>query len=57
LQSEQLVAGLRGLQRAGRALALADEVRHLRAIRVDVADETGLHAHRVLQAADRVLPA
>jgi hypothetical protein len=57
LQREKLIAGLRRLQRAGRALALADQRRHLRAVAVDIADDAGLHAHGVLQAADGVLPA
>jgi hypothetical protein len=57
LQCEQLVAGLSGLKRAGRALALPDQSRHLGAVGIDVADDTGLHAECVLKAADRVLPA
>src|SRR5579884_665005 len=56
LERENLVAGLHRLQRPGRALALADQRRHLRPVGVEIADHTGLDPHRVLQAADRVLP-
>src|SRR5690606_21023248 len=56
LKREKLVAGLRSLQCPGRALALTDKRRHLRTVAVDVADRARLHAHGVLQAADRVLP-
>src|SRR3546814_15373956 len=57
LQCEKLVAGLCRLQRACRALALPDQRRHLRPVGVDVADDAGLDTHRILQAADGVLPA
>src|SRR3546814_383340 len=57
LKGEELIAGLGRLERTGGALAAADERRHLGAVGVDVADDAGLHAHRVLKAVDRVLPA
>ena len=44
------------MQRAGRALALADKRGHLGAIAVDVADDASLHAHGVLQTANRIFP-
>ena len=56
LEREKLVARLRRLKRACRRLARSDQRRHLRAVGVDIADHGGLHTHRVLQAADRVLP-
>src|SRR3546814_7870365 len=39
------------------ALALADKSRHLRPVRVDIANDAGLNAKSILQAADGVLPA
>lgn len=42
LECEKLIAGLGRLQCALRALALADEVRHLGAVRIDIADNAGL---------------
>ena len=48
---------LRRLQCPGRALTLADQRGHLGAVGVDIADRARLHAHSVLQTADRVLPA
>ncbi|GCC47852.1 hypothetical protein chiPu_0031896 [Chiloscyllium punctatum] len=57
LECEELVAGLGRLQRAGSALALANQRGQLRAVGVDVADDARLHPHRVLQTANRVLPA
>ena len=57
MQGENLIAGLGGLQRASRPLALREERRHLRAVGVDIPDNTGLHAHRVLQSADGIVPA
>src|SRR5690606_14831421 len=39
LEGEKLVTGLGRLQRAGCRLALVDERRHLRAVRVDIADD------------------
>ena len=36
---------------------LADKGEHLGSVCVDIADDTGLHAHGVLQAANRILPA
>src|SRR5690606_39852307 len=57
LEREKLVAGWRGYQCAGSILALADKLGHLGAVGLDIADDSGLNAHGVLQAADRVLPA
>src|SRR3546814_11826423 len=57
LEREELIAGLRRLQGAGRALALAAERLHLGTVGVDFADDAGLHAPGVMQAAAGVLPA
>src|SRR3546814_10416395 len=46
LEREELIAGLRRLQGAGRALALADERRHLGTGGVAVADDAGLDRKR-----------
>src|SRR3546814_10980440 len=57
LKGKKLISSLRCLQGAGRALALADKSRHLRPVRVDIANDAGLNATSILQAADGVLPA
>jgi hypothetical protein len=56
LESEYLIARLRRLERAGRWLARRNQRRHLRAVGVEIADDTGLDAQGILQASDRVLP-
>src|SRR5579884_1534003 len=49
LEGEDLVAGLRRLQRTGGALALADQRRHLGAVGVEIADHRCLHTHGILK--------
>jgi hypothetical protein len=56
LKREDLVAGLRRLQRAACALARSHQRRRLGTVGVEVADNAGLHAQGVLQRGDRVLP-
>ena len=57
LERDELVAGLRGLQRAGRGLARRDQRVDLGAGAVEILHHAGLHAHGVLEAGERVLPA
>ena len=57
LQRKELVAGLTRLQRARCALARGYESRHLRAVRIEIADDGGLYPHGVLKTRDSVLPA
>src|SRR3546814_463226 len=57
LQGEKLVAGLRRLQRSGRRLAGADDVRHGGARAVDIADHASLDLQRILEPGDAGLPA
>ncbi len=57
LEREQLVARLRRLQRAGRALARAHQRADLRLRRRQVADHGRLRFQRVLEAAQRIAPA
>src|SRR3546814_10900156 len=52
-----LVAGLRRLQRSGRRLAGADDVRHGGARAVDIADHARLDLQRILEPGDAGLPA
>ena len=57
LQCEELIAGLARLQGARRTLARGHKGRHLRAVRIEIPDDGGLHPHGVLKTGDRVLPA
>ena len=57
LQGEKLVARLRCLKCAGCGLARRNEAVHRRARAVDVTDDAGLNAQRVLERADAILPA
>ena len=57
LERHELVAGLGGLQRAGGRLARRDQRIDLGARAVEILHHAGLHAHGVLEAGERVLPA
>src|SRR5947208_2640826 len=57
LKRKDLVAGLRCLQSATGTLARRHKRGRLCAVGVEVADDAGLDAERVLQRSDRVLPA
>ena len=57
MQGEKLIAGLAGLQRAGRRLTRRNQIFHGGAGAVDIADDTGLHLERILKGADAVFPA
>ncbi len=56
LQGEKLVAGLRCRKAAGRRLARRHQGRHLGTVGVEIADDASLHAQRILQGRDGVLP-
>ena len=57
LKGKELVSSLSRLKRAGCGLTRSDERGHLRAVGVEIADDSRLNVHRVLKAADRILPA
>src|ERR1700722_3577987 len=57
LERRELIAGLSGLKRAGRGLARRDQRIDLSAGAVEVLHGASLHAHGVLEAGERVLPA
>ena len=57
LQGEKLVAGLRCRKAARCRLARRHQGRHLGAVGVEIADDASLHAQRILQGRDGVLPA
>jgi len=57
LQGEKLVAGLRCRKAARCRLARRHQGQHLGAVGIEIADDASLHAQRILQGRDGVLPA
>ena len=57
LKRKDLIAGLRRRKAARCRLARRHQRRRLGAVGVEIADDAGLHAQRILQGSDRVLPA